>query len=179
MSILLKNYRNTDDSFTVNRVTYNAVKKHNVTTSLGIVKIGEEILPEILEGLTKIELLEFENQWSEIKNSVRKVELSNINDVLIKTCAETQEAVALNALSPDKAHDAIKSIDATRRALKSVLRAYEKQATATVTDDKEKEKNSSSLPEQIKQNQSENISHIGDRKEHNFNLSPLVPYVRN
>lgn len=161
MSIIIKNHRQSDDTFSVNRMTYNAVTKRNVSSTIGTIKIGEEIPASITSEMTKPEIAEMTYQWSEIKQSVRKVELSDVTDKLVSVCNETLESVALDAVSPDNAKNVLKLLDATRKALRAVIKASEPAPTPALTtteivEPEKEDQNSSSSPEPITTEQTEN-----------------------
>ncbi|PAK76783.1 hypothetical protein [Acetobacter fabarum] len=133
MSIVIKRQGKTGWRFKVSRYTYNESRGRTDSESLGTVSTdNESSVSDIISKLSDIERVEFDGQWSAIRESAKKDRLSDAVERLKTLCAETVEAVRLGVVSGESASEAISALDRARKALKAVKQTVKTPVTSPV-----------------------------------------------
>lgn len=133
MSIVIKRQGKTGWRFAVSRYTYNESRGRTDSERLGTVSTdNESSVSDIISKLSDIERVEFDGQWSAIRESAKKDRLSDVVERLKTLCAETVEAVRLGVVSAEGASEAISALDRTRKALKAVKQPVKTPVTSPV-----------------------------------------------
>lgn len=133
MSIVIKRQGKTGWRFAVSRYTYNESRGRTDSERLGTVSTdNESSVSDIVSKLSDIERVEFDGQWSAIRESAKKDRLSDVVERLKTLCAETVEAVRLEVVSAEGASEAISALDRARKAIKAVKQPVKTPVTSPV-----------------------------------------------